>query len=219
VIHQRGMNGYEISDAESHYKILAPAFRAVLNYSLPALLSERQGMPKSSSPLLRRAPLLTSVIVLIGLCASLGLFASTASAAPVAQSSATSSAPRSSVTATPPKTDSPVGVSGAIKCTVNVDNPHKSTHDPSTAGAQGQTTCDGGAVTSLRMSIGLYWSGYLLGTHTEQTNGSTSVAFGYYLACTSGGWQATATTLVTFPPGYTPQTADITDSKVASVTC
>ena len=173
-------------------------------------------MPESQ--LLRRTPLRASIIVLIGVCALLGLFASTASAAPAAKASGTGSAPRSSVTAIPPATDSPVGVSGSIKCTVNVDSPHKSTHQPTTAGAQAQTTCTS-AVTSLRMSIALYWSGYDQGIQTEQTNGSSSVAFGYYVPCSTGGWQATATTLVTFPPGFTPQTADITDTKVAKVTC
>jgi hypothetical protein len=165
---------------------------------------------------LRRAPLHASIIVLIGLCASLGLFASTASATPLAiHSAATDSAPPgNTVTASAGLADL-----ATINCTVNVDNPHKSGHNPETAGAQAQTTCTGGTVTSLRMSIGLWWSGYTQGTQTDQTNGEDSIAFGYYVPCTSGGWQATATTLVTFPPGYTPHTADIVDTKVAPVTC
>jgi hypothetical protein len=166
-------------------------------------------MLKNKLRLLRRAPLRVSLIVLAVLCASLGLFASTASAAPV------SSHPSARAAASSGKASSAAGI---ITCTVNVDNPHHSGHNPGTAGAQAQTTCSA-PVTSLRMSIGLWWSGYSQGSKTEQTDGSSSNEFGYYVACTAGGWQATATTLVTFPPGYTPRTADITDSKVASVKC
>jgi hypothetical protein len=168
-------------------------------------------MLKGQPQLLRRAPLRTSIIMFAGLCASLGLIAAPASAAPLASHpSATASA-------------SPGGHSSAspdqvIVCTVNVDNPHHSGHNPGTAGAQAQTTCSG-PVTSLRMSIGLWWHGYSQGSKTEQVNGKGSIAFGYYVPCTSGGWQATATTLVTWPPGYTPARSDITDTKVASVTC
>lgn len=169
-------------------------------------------MRKAASNLLRRAPVRGSVVILVGLCASLGLIAGTASAAPLAShpSAATASATlRHSSSARPDL---------VIACVVNVDNPHHSGHNPGTAGAQAQTTCSE-PVTSLRMSIGLWWDGYYQGSKTEQTDGSDSVAFGYYVPCTSGGWQATATTLVTFPPGYTPATSDITDTKVASVTC
>jgi hypothetical protein len=88
-------------------------------------------MLKDKLRLLRRAPLRVSLIVLAGLCASLGLFAPTASAAPL------SSHPRAATAASSGKSSS---AAGYIICTVNVDNPHHSGHNPGTAGAQAQTT-------------------------------------------------------------------------------
>ena len=167
-------------------------------------------MLKDKPRWLRRVPLRVSVIVLAGLCASLGLFAPGASATPLAS--------RPSATAAASSSASLAKAATVIHCSINVDNPHHSGHNPGSAGAQAQVTCTG-AVTSIRMSIGLWWDGYSQNSRTEQANGKGSIAFGYYVACTSGGWQATATALIKAPPGYSPASVDITDTKVAKVTC
>jgi hypothetical protein len=167
-------------------------------------------MLKDKPRWLRRAPLRVSIIVFAGLCASLGLIAPGASATPLAS--------HPSVTAAASSSAHLAKAADVIYCSINVDSPHHSTHSPETAGAQAQVTCTG-AVTSIRMSIGLYWSGYYLGSKTEQADGKSSLEFGYYLACTNGGWQATATALIKAPPGYSPSSVDITDTKVAKVTC
>jgi hypothetical protein len=153
-----------------------------------------------------RISLRVSVIALVGLCASLGLFAPAASAATHPSATAASSSVSLRKAA------------NVIYCSINVDNPHHSTHSPETAGSQAQVTCSA-PVTSIRMSIALYWSGYSQGSHTEQANGKSSLEFGYYVACTSGGWQATASALIKAPPGYSPASVDLTQSKVAKVTC
>jgi hypothetical protein len=158
----------------------------------------------------RRVPLRVSVIVLAGLCASLGLFAPGASATALAVHPSATAAASSGASLTKAAT--------VIHCSINVDNPHHSGHNPEAAGAQAQVTCTG-AVTSIRMSIGLWWSGYSQNSETEQADGKGTLAFGYYVPCVSGGWQATATALIKAPPGYSPASADITDTKVAKVTC
>jgi hypothetical protein len=170
---------------------------------------------KGKARLLRYAPTRIAIAILIGLCASLGLIAAPASAAP------RSSTPTITVTFVPSHSSHASGPDASltvIVCTINVDNPHHSGHNPGTAGAQAQTTCNH-SMASIRMSIQLWWSGYDQGIKTESNTGQSSLSFGYYVACTSGGWQATASALLKAPPGYTPASGDIYDTKVASVTC
>jgi hypothetical protein len=121
-------------------------------------------MLKEKSRWLRRAPLGVSVTVLASLCASLGLFTPAASATPQAS--------RPSATATASSSASLTKAADVVYCNINVDNPHHSTHAPETAGAEAKVTCTG-AVTSIRMSIALYWSGYSQGSKTEQADGKS----------------------------------------------
>jgi hypothetical protein len=105
-----------------------------------------------------------------------------------------------------------------ITCTAKANNPHNSTHVGGTVNFVGSISCTA-PVALLRMTVSLYWDGYIQGSKPKSNAGQASISNNVAAPCTSGGWQGTTLGTVTFPPGYTPRSGVVSASNVQSISC
>jgi hypothetical protein len=105
-----------------------------------------------------------------------------------------------------------------ITCTAKANDPHDSSHVGGTVNFVGSISCTA-PVASLKMTLYLYWDGYLQASKTKSNAGYASISNNVAAACTSGGWQGTTYGTVTFPAGYTPHSGTVSDSNVQSISC
>jgi hypothetical protein len=103
-----------------------------------------------------------------------------------------------------------------ITCDAKANNPHHSTHDPSTVNATGSITCSA-PVVSITMTMYLYWSGYIQNSATCHSTGESSVSCNVAAPCVTGGWQVSEIGEIHFPPGYEPNPQSVSASKEANV--
>lgn len=100
-----------------------------------------------------------------------------------------------------------------ITCTLDVQNPHGSTHQPGTVNVVSTLGCTS-AVSSLSVNL------YLYRNHTFVTQASTG-NFGVKSLRTNAAtapcvvdiWQANGYGTIAFPPGYVPPTANVYDES------
>jgi hypothetical protein len=105
-----------------------------------------------------------------------------------------------------------------ITCTLNIDNPHHSTHVPGTANVEANVSCTA-PVYSIELTIYLFDLTHGRGEEDEFTNAGVASLSGNVAIdpCESGEYEGLAETTVTWPPGYTPspQTWDVESPDVA----
>lgn len=99
-----------------------------------------------------------------------------------------------------PGTDSTQSV---ITCTIQAQYPHDSSHVPGTVNEVGTITCTS-PVSSLSITVELYYSGVLVASSSKSNGGQAFIAHNAATSCVPGYYQGRATGYVVFPPGYVP---------------
>ena len=106
-----------------------------------------------------------------------------------------------------------------ITCTLSIDNPHKSTHVPTTVNVVAHWACTA-PVASLSLSVKLYRGVVQVGSGNSSNAGQAALNGNAAANCVNGQYLGTATGTVVFPPGYTPQSSTRSvQSPVVSITC
>ena len=106
-----------------------------------------------------------------------------------------------------------------ITCTVNVQNPHKSTHVPSTINEIATIACTG-SMSELAQYVGLYHNNVLVGEKYNSNTGSPVLTGNFATACSSGTWMGASSWLEVPPPGYyPPYSKGVSYSTIVTITC
>jgi hypothetical protein len=106
-----------------------------------------------------------------------------------------------------------------ITCALTIDNPHKSTHVPSTVNVVAHWICDY-PVASLSMNVQLFFGVLQVGSGHSANVGQASLnGNAASNGCVTGTYYGYVQGTVTFPPGYTPQSAYRTNASQGYVTC
>lgn len=139
---------------------------------------------------------------LLGVTIALAVATSANAGAPPAPT--TDGPPTVTVTATPQATGR-ASVESVITCTLQINNPHKSTHVPGTINVTATWGCSS-IVAELDIEIYLYLGGILVGDGSSSGEATANLQANAYSGCTSGTYQGIADGRVVFPAGYTPPT-------------
>jgi len=94
-----------------------------------------------------------------------------------------------------------------INCTLQVNYPHESGHNPGQVNVTATITC-GAPVAHLDMYAALYFNGNLVSSGHTSNSGKNYLMAQANHNCSPGDWEGGATGAVTFPPGYEPPTSD-----------
>jgi len=112
------------------------------------------------------------------------------------------------------------GGPGVISCNLNVQNPHNSSHVNGFVNVVVTVTCTS-PVDAISLRAALYFEGGLVKDSGSST--STGVAFKQSNAarsCISGSYTGWGSTIVQFPPGYTPASGSSTAfGNTVSILC
>jgi hypothetical protein len=90
-----------------------------------------------------------------------------------------------------------------ITCTLQVQNPHNSSHVKGTVNVVATIGCTA-PVSGLAIAVGLYRNGTLVSTGSNSNVGSASIQANAAIACTTATYTGAADGAVIFPPGYEP---------------
>lgn len=156
---------------------------------------------------------LTAVWV-TGVCA----LALLAGVSPSAQAATQPSTVTITAHATTPSGSPRSSAASLITCIVKANNPHDSHHVGGTVNFVGTVTCTA-PVSSIVMTLTLYWDGYLQADGGAANDGQASLSSNVAAPCTSGGWQGSIVATVVFPPGYVPSGLTGSASNIQSITC
>jgi hypothetical protein len=97
----------------------------------------------------------------------------------------------------------PAGV-GEIVCTIKINYPHDSGHNPGSVNVTGSITCTA-PVTFLEIGVGLYLNGYLTASNYASNSGKLYVSTNAAAVCLLPGvYEGGDVGYVIFPPGYVP---------------
>lgn len=108
---------------------------------------------------------------------------------PTASAAVQASTPPPTITSTSTVAPALKGVGPTtITCTAIANSPHDSSHVGGTVNFVGSIKCTA-PVASLRMTLSLYWDGYLQGSKSNSNAGQASLSNNVAAACTSGGWR------------------------------
>jgi hypothetical protein len=107
-----------------------------------------------------------------------------------------------------------------ITCTLSIDNPHKSTHVPTTVNVVAHWVCTA-PVSSLSMTVRLFRGSTQVGQGSSSNSGQATLNGNAAANCVNGSYHGTATGTVVFPPGYTPSssTLNVTSNTVSITNC
>ena len=107
-----------------------------------------------------------------------------------------------------------------ITCTLTIDFPHKSSHDPGYVKVTAKIGCTA-PVTSASVTVQLYQSGTLVNVNTVTTTGSALVVGNTKTPCRNGSYQGVGTGTVKFPPTYLPPVATLgpVPSGITTIKC
>jgi len=110
-------------------------------------------------------------------------------------------------------------VAGQIQCSLTVDNPHPSSHNPGQVNVVSHVSCDS-LVDNIALTTKLFRAGIQVASNNDQDfdlpflNGQANAT------CLTARYGGTADTTVTAPPGYSPpyETGHVTGT-VVQVNC
>jgi hypothetical protein len=106
-----------------------------------------------------------------------------------------------------------------ITCTVNVQNPHNSSHVHGTINTIATILCTG-AMEELAQSVGLYYADKLVGQSYNSNTGSPSLTGNFATACKTGFYTGASAWLEVPPPGYEPPYSEGVDySNTVYIDC
>ena len=106
-----------------------------------------------------------------------------------------------------------------ITCTVNVQNPHNSSHVKGTVNTIATIACTG-AMSELAQYVGLYFNNVLVGESYNSNSGVASLTGNFATPCKSGTWMGASSYLQVPPPGYyPPYTEGEAVSTIVKITC
>jgi hypothetical protein len=107
-----------------------------------------------------------------------------------------------------------------ITCTLSIDNPHKSTHVPTTVNVVAHWVCTA-PVSSLSMTVRLFRGSTQVGQGSSSNSGQATLNGNAAANCVNGSYHGTATGTVVFPPGYTPSssTLNVVSNTVSITNC
>lgn len=151
--------------------------------------------------------------------ASAGAAATTRAAAPAAPGALPATGPASGV-GTPTATNifgpAPADI---ITCTVNVQNPHNSSHVHGTVNTISTILCTG-AMSELAQYVGLYYNNVLVGEKYNSNSGSASLTGNFATPCKSGTYIGASSWLEVAPAGYYPPYSEgVAYSNVVKIVC
>ncbi len=181
---------------------------------------------------IRRPVLIGTAAAAIFLATASTALATPAPAGPVATRAVTSTptAPGSLPTAlplagvgTPTATNafgpSDLSPNSVITCTVNVQNPHNSSHVHGTVNTISTIACTG-AMSELAQYVGLYYNNVLVGEKSYSNSGVASLTGNFATPCKSGTYVGASSWLEVAPPGYYPPSdSGVAYSNVVTITC
>lgn len=90
-----------------------------------------------------------------------------------------------------------------ITCTLQIDNPHSSSHVPGTVNVVARWTCTA-PVTSLEISVQLFLNGVEVASGANDNAGQAFLQANAATTCVPGEYSGTASGTVVFPPGFEP---------------
>jgi hypothetical protein len=113
------------------------------------------------------------------------------------------------------RSDGEASVQSVISCYLYIDNPHRSTHQPSTTNTLARWICSQ-PVARLTLRIYVYRNDIFVTESSAGNSGRARVQANATTRCVSGTYQGIALASVVFPPGYEPptDTADDTSNSV-----
>jgi hypothetical protein len=118
-----------------------------------------------------------------------------------------------------PATQTAIAPADVITCTVNVQNPHNSSHVGGTVNVISTILCTG-AMSGLAQYVGLYYNNVLVGEAYNSNSGVASLTGNFATACKSGTYVGASSYLEVAPAGYVPAyTEGEANSNVVSITC
>lgn len=91
-----------------------------------------------------------------------------------------------------------------ITCTISVDNPHHSSHEPTTIRVFGRISCTA-PVSALWSTITLVRDGAVVGSRATSNTASAALANAVVVPCVNGAYAGVNEGFVLFPPGFVPQ--------------
>ena len=220
----RSASSPSISFIESPFWLVLTALGAYRNISETQalkydLLYSSRGNVTSFRKLLNPS-VTASSIAAIGTLALLAGIAPASNAAPLARTDTPTITSTPTSTSNPSKKPNLISGGGGvtITCTATANNPHDSSHVGGTVNFVGSVSCTA-PVASLKLTLSLYWDGYLQASNIKSNAGFASISNNVAAPCTSGGWQGTTYASVVFPPGFSPASGVISDSNVKSISC
>lgn len=106
-----------------------------------------------------------------------------------------------------------------ITCTVNVQNPHNSSHVHGTVNTISTIACTG-AMSELAQYVGLYYNNVLVGEKYYSNGGVASLTGNFATPCKSGTYIGASSWLEVPPPGYEPPySKGVSYSNVVKIVC
>lgn len=140
--------------------------------------------------------------LLLATMATVGLFAVGATPATAAP------APAESITLTISSTSYGIGIQNTIWCSINVQNPHKSSHVPGTVNVISRVDCTA-PVASISEGVWLYRDGALVSSRGARNYGVAALQVNTTTACVNGNYVGEGLATVYFPAGYYPPAGTI----------
>lgn len=108
---------------------------------------------------------------------------------------------------------------GIITCTVNVQNPHNSSHVHGTVNTISTIACTG-AMSELAENVGLYFNNVLLGQLPYSNSGKPLLAGNFATPCKNGTYIGASAWLEVPPAGYyPPYSKGVAYSKIVPIIC
>ena len=119
------------------------------------------------------------------------------------------------VTATSSAPPGSAAAAAVINCTVQINDPHKSTHLPTNVNVVGTVKCSA-SMASISMTVILFNNGRLIGINTKANVGKSSISVNAAANCIPSTYQGKGTATLVFPPGYfpSPQVINVTGNSV-----
>jgi hypothetical protein len=142
-----------------------------------------------------------------------------ATAAPTAPDALPGTLPAPGVGTPAAFTASGAGPANVITCTVNVQNPHNSSHVHGTVSTISTISCTG-AMSELAQYVGLYYNNVLVGQLPFSNNGVASLRGIFATPCKNGTYVGASSWLEVPPAGYyPPYSKGLAYSNVVKIVC
>jgi hypothetical protein len=110
------------------------------------------------------------------------------------------------------RSDGEASAQSVISCYLYADNPHRSTHQPSTTNTQARWICSQ-PVSRLTLNLYVYRNDIFVTRSSAGNAGAARLQTNATTACVSGTYQGLALASVVFPPGYEPPTGSADDTS------